>query len=190
MAYARANVLTPTCIIVLCVVTHTETLLLALLLTIIPLSSKFICSFLAGTIFRFSKNEIGLLFGLSSAHAAVVIAISLIGFQMELVSTPLFNATVILVLISCITSSVVTDFFGKRVVIADSELTEENQETADRVVVPYANPKTVQHLLDIAVNITYPNQKSLIYPLTVVQEDDETYRKTIIIYVDRVLAWW
>jgi len=157
----------------------TETLFYALLLTAIPLSSKLICSMISGKIFKFSLNEIGLLFGLSSAHAAVVIAIAMIGYHEGLIGTSIFNATVILVLISCITSSMVTEFFGKRVVLADAHLDVGKKDEIDRVIVPYANPNTVEQLLNIAVNITFPSQQALIYPLSVMQDDNEQYRKAI-----------
>lgn len=166
---------------------HKETLLLAAILTATALTGKLSVSFIAGKIFKFSNNEIGLLFGLSSAHAAVVIATALIGYNIGLISTYTLNATVILVLLSCISSSLVTEYFGKKVVIAEKNPNITTQDGNERIIVPYANPNTIDKLLGIATNIAYPDNNSIIYPLTVVQENDQQYKETISINRSKIM---
>ncbi len=162
------------------VITDSNTLLIAAILVVIALPTKLFPAFISGKIFNFSYNEIGVLFGLTSAHAAVVIATALIGYNIGIISIHILNATVLLILISCIFSSIVTERYGKKLVL-ESPLIDIDEDANERVIVPYANPETINKLLAIAVNFTYPNPNTIIYPLTIVQENNEQYRETILI---------
>ena len=162
------------------VINDPETLIIAGMLTTLALSTKLFSSYTAGRIFKISGNEIGVLFGLTSAHAAVVIATALIGFNLGIISVHILNATVLLILISCVSSTFVTEHFGKKLVLENPQ-TGIDEDNAERVIVPYANPNTVDELFNIAVNMTYPNPNNSIYPLTVVMENDDQYKHTIAI---------
>ena len=169
------------------VINSSETILLSLAITVPAIIAKWLAAWVSGRIFKFNSDEIGLLFGLSVSHAAVVIATALIGYNIGIISIAFLNATVILILLSCIVSSYATESYGKRIVISDKSLAiADDYETSDRVIVPYANPNTVDTLLDIAVATVYPNPNSIIYPLTVVQENDKQYRNTISINKKRI----
>ncbi|MCL2039017.1 MAG: cation:proton antiporter [Bacteroidetes bacterium] len=162
------------------VITDSDTLLIAAILVIIAIPTKLFPAFISGKIFKFSSSEIGVLFGLTSAHAAVVIATALIGYNIGIISLHILNATVLLILISCIVSSIVTEHFGRKLVL-ESPPIEIDEDANERVVVPYANPETVDKLLSIAVNFTYPNPNNVIHPLTIVQANNEQYKETILI---------
>ena len=162
------------------VISDIHTLTIGLTLVAISLSVNFSTSFMTGKIFKFSNNEIGVVFGLISAHAAVVIATALIGFNIGLISVHILNATVLLILVSCISSTFVTEHFGKKLVLENPRI-EIDEYNNERVIVPYANPNTIDELLAIAVNMTYPNPNNIIYPLTIVQENNKQYRETILI---------
>jgi len=170
------------------VINSSETIFISVVLAVSAITAKWLAAWVSGKIFKFTADEIGLLFGLSVSHAAVVIATALIGFNMGIISISFLNATVILILCSCVVSSYITEFYGRKVVIADKLTlsTVEEYEISDRVIVPYANPKTIEILLDIAVATVYPNTKSIIYPLTVVQENDKQYKNTISINKKRI----
>ena len=169
------------------VISSSETIFISTVITISAVVSKYLAAFFAGKIFKFSSAEIGLLFGLSVSHAAVVIATALIGYDIGIITISFLNATVVLILISCIVSSYVTEHYGKQVVIADQSLAiDDEYDTSDKVIVPYANPNTVEKLLDIAVATLHSNPKNIIYPLTVVMENDSQYRNTIHINKNRI----
>jgi Kef-type K+ transport system membrane component KefB len=162
------------------VISDTETLIIAGMLTVIALTAKLFASFVAGKIFRFSYNEIGLLFGLTSSHAAVVIATALIGYNIGIISVHILNATVFLILISCVSSTFVTENFGRKVVLDEPQI-EFDEDNNERIIVPYSNPNTIDGLLAIAVNMSYPNPNNIIYPLTIVMENNKQYKETIAI---------
>ena len=168
------------------VIYSSETIIISIILTIASVIAKLVSAYISGKILHFTKDEIGLLFGLSASQAAVVIATALIGYNMGIIHIDLLNAAVVLILVSCITSSYVSEYYGKKIVITEQALKEEQEEHYDKVIVPYANPNTVDKLLDIAVATVYPNPLSIIYPLTVVIESDEQYKQTITLNKNKI----
>jgi Kef-type K+ transport system membrane component KefB len=105
------------------VLENTNTLILAGILSMASISSKLFVSWLTGTIFKFAKDETGLLFGLTSSQAAVVVAIALIGYNTGLIPISLLNAAVILILASCIISPIVTMHYSRR--IAEKQIRQQ-----------------------------------------------------------------
>ena len=162
------------------VIKDSETLLIAAILIIIAIPTKLFPAFISGKIFKFSNSEIGVLFGLTSARAAVVIATALLGYNIGIISLHILNAAVLLILVSCTVSSIVTEYFGKKLVLENPIIAIDEDKT-ERVVVPYSNPNTIEELLSMAVHLTYPNPNNVIYPLTIIQENNEQYKETILI---------
>src|SRR5690554_7730508 len=54
---------------------------IAAVLTLAALLGKWLAAFLSQISFRFSKNQRNLIFGLSSAHAAATLAVSMVGHR-------------------------------------------------------------------------------------------------------------
>ncbi len=68
------------------VLTHGfEFLLLIIALIFIAVISKYSAAFITQKIFKYTKTERNLIFGLSTARAASAVAIILIGFKLKLV---------------------------------------------------------------------------------------------------------
>jgi Kef-type K+ transport system membrane component KefB len=63
----------------------TGALWVALALTVVALLGKWLASFLTGVIFKYTKAQRNLVFGLSSAHAAATLAITLVGFNLGII---------------------------------------------------------------------------------------------------------
>ncbi len=155
-----------------------KTIEVTVILTVTALVAKFIPAVITGKIFNFTKNEIILLFGLSSSHAAAVIAILIVGYDIGIVDNSTLNATVLLVLLTCIVSSLVTERTGKKIVLTANMKIGEQDDGTEHIVVPYANPNNINKLLDLAV-AGIEDRQSIIFPLTIVMENDKQYQKTI-----------
>jgi hypothetical protein len=155
-----------------------RTLIFSGIITISALSAKLFAAFISGKIFHYTNDEICLLFVLYASHAAVVIATALIGYNLGLINISVLNATVVLILISCIVSSYVTEFFGKKVVVASNNLISDDTNEFERIVVPYSNPNNIGKLLDIAV-VASQNIQNTIFPLSIISDDDENYRNIV-----------
>lgn len=128
--------------------------------------TKYLAAFISKLIFRTSKAEMNLLFGLSTSRAASAIAIILIGLNMGMVSESLLNNTVILILVTSISSSYITQSAGRKVLIAGNDTTSGKKKAVQKILVPVANPANMENLLDFASIIK--NDDGLpIYPLSV-----------------------
>ena len=80
-------------------------------------------------IFRYSKLQRQLIFGLSSSHAAATLAVILVGYRAKIIDDNILNGTIILILITCIVASFVTEKAAKQLVVqSDSEETNVTKQ--------------------------------------------------------------
>jgi Kef-type K+ transport system membrane component KefB len=154
-----------------------EALIIAGALTIMALSSKWLAAFFTQLTFKYSGTQRNVIFGLSSAHAAATIAVILIGYNMGIVDEHVLNGTVILILITCLVGSFVTENAGRRLAIQEAESKPDTPEQPERILVPVSNPDRIEALLDFAVMIKDTSASTPIYPLAVVQDNDEAKEK-------------
>jgi Na+:H+ antiporter len=148
-------------------------LILAASLLIVAIASKWIAAFFTQKMYHYTVIQRNLLFGLSSARAAATLAIVLVGFDMKIIGENTLNATVILILITCLVSSFITENAGRKLAITENELLPAKEEGAEKLVVPISNPDTIEQLIDFAVMLKEPRQNNPIYALTVVKDDEE-----------------
>lgn len=150
---------------------------IAAALTVMALSSKWLAALFTQLIFKYSPDQRKVIFGLSSAHAAATIAVILIGYNMGIVDKFVLNGTVILILITCLVSSFVTENAGRRMAIQEAEDKPEVPDQPERILVPVSNPDRLEALLDFAVMIKDRHAPTPIYPLAVVQDNAEAKEK-------------
>src|SRR5699024_2998368 len=150
-----------------------QALTVAGILVVVAFLGKWIAAYLTQKVFHYSKNQRNVLFGLTSAHAAATLAVILIGFQIGLVDEATLNGTIILILISCLVASFITENSGRKLVIeADAALPEIHNEK-ERILVPISNPKTIEHLIDFSLMLKDKKSSEAIYSLTIVKDNKE-----------------
>lgn len=156
-----------------------EALKIAGALTAMAISTKWIAAFLAQKFFGYSGTQRNVIFGLSSAHAAATIAVILIGYNMKIVDENVLNGTIVLILITCMVSSFVTASAGRRLAIQEAELDQVYATAEEHYLIPILHAEDMEELVDFAVLIQDPHRRSPIYPLAVVQDDDEAKEKIL-----------
>lgn len=143
------------------------------ILIALALSSKYIAAFLAQKIFRFSKDERNLMFGLSTARAASAIAVVVVGYNFGIISDMILNDTVLLILFTSLVSSVVTQRSGRKV----AETMKREKPVApglqERIMVSISNPETIERLIEFSILIKDPESEEPIYPITVVPDSEK-----------------
>ncbi len=92
---------------------------IALVMIATKLFGKWLSSWLAQKLFRFTDMERQLIFGLTHATAAGTLAIVTIGHQMQLFDAYILNGAVLMILILCTTSSFVTEHAAKELALQD-----------------------------------------------------------------------
>lgn len=152
-------------------------LIVAATLTVVAFTGKWLAAFVTQKVFRFSVVQRNVIFGLTSSHAAATLAVILIGYNIGLVNDSVLNGTVILILITCLVSSFITENSGRTLALQERELLPESEENKERILVPISNPSTIQQLMDFAIMLRDVKQRESIYALTVVQDDEEAAQK-------------
>jgi len=115
--------------------------------TVVAYVSKFVAAWITARIFKYSRAEFWTAFGLSHAQAAVTIPTLVIGLNIGLFSTELFNAAILMILFTSITSPLVVQRFAPA--LADHPTEEEPSPLFSRVLVPIANPQTQENLVTL-----------------------------------------
>ena len=104
------------------------TLTIAVVMIITKLIGKSLSSWIAQVVFRFSKHERQLVFALSHATAAGTLAIVTIAYQMGVLSSDVLNASVLMILVLCTTSSFITEHAAKELALQESAKLESDHE--------------------------------------------------------------
>ena len=104
------------------------TLTIASVMIITKLIGKSLSAWIAQFVFRFSKHERQLVFGLSHATAAGTLAIVTIAYQMGILSSDVLNASVLMILVLCTTASFISEHAAKELALQESAKLEADHE--------------------------------------------------------------
>lgn len=157
-----------------------QSLIVAAVLTIVALTGKWLAAWLTSVIFKYTKVQRKLILGLSSAHAAATLAVILVGFNLGIIDENILNGTIILILVTCMVASFITEAAGKQLVLQnDDEEPELKKEKIQRILVPISNPLTMERLIDFAITIKESKDQSPIVGLTIVDDDEKAQAKIL-----------
>jgi Kef-type K+ transport system membrane component KefB/nucleotide-binding universal stress UspA family protein len=145
-------------------------------LLIVALLTKYLAAYITQKVFGFNLKERNLIFGLTTARAASAIAIIIVGFNLGMVHETTMNATIILVLITSLISSFVTERSGKQLAV-QKEKKEIPAREEERILIPISNPSTIEKLISFAVIIKNDKSDQPIFPINIVEDDQEATEK-------------
>ncbi len=157
----------------------TTALIVATILVVVALLTKYLAAMITRFAFRLSRIEGNLIFGLSTAHAAATLAIILVGFDLGLLDETILNGTIIVILVSCLVSSFVTEAAGRNYVVQANSRIETDPEVIERIMIPVGNPESARNLFDFAMMIRNPHSKEPLYPLGVIEDGPDTREQLI-----------
>lgn len=156
-----------------------QALIVAVTLTVVAVVAKWLAAQLSGRFFKYSKEQRNLIFGLSSSHAAATLAVILVGYNLGIINDHVLNGTIVLILVTCVIASFVTEKAGKGVVLHMDNEPQPVVMNNQRVLVPIANPDTMEKLIDFSMVIKNPKDYSPILGLTVVKDDDQAQSRLL-----------
>ncbi|MFC3334021.1 cation:proton antiporter [Flavobacterium palustre] len=152
-------------------------LIVAGTLSVVALAGKWVAALITQYIFKYSTVQRQLIFGLSSAHAAATLAVILVGYKANILDENILNGTIILILITCVIASFVTEKAAKRIVIeSEDEKTDSvvaNRMNEEHILLPIANVKKIAKLLEFSVLIKDKKSPNPVSILSVVSNDEE-----------------
>lgn len=154
-------------------------LIIAGTLTIVAVTGKFLAATATSLVSKYSKNDRNLIFGLSNAHAAATLAIIMVGYEKEIIDENVLNGTIVLILITCIIASLVTENASRRIVMEghqDDEHMEQVEAKEERLLLPIANLNTMEPILDFATLIKSKKSPHPLHILSVVPDNKQAER--------------
>jgi Kef-type K+ transport system membrane component KefB/nucleotide-binding universal stress UspA family protein len=121
--------------------------LLAVGILMVAYLSKLMASFITARIYRYSKAEFWTMYGLSHAQAAVTIPTLLIGLNLDLFTPEIFNAAMVMILLTSISSPLIVQKVAPG--LGKMDIEEKEIPLFHRILVPIANPATQEYLLSL-----------------------------------------
>lgn len=154
-------------------------LTIAAVLTSFAIFSKWLAALFTQLIFKMTRAERQIIFGLSTAHAAATLAIIIVGYENNILGIEIVNGTVILILITCMTASFATESAGRKLLLEqdDDALLNAPQKRSQHLLVATNELKGNENLLDFSILITDKNVINPISVVNVVQNDAEAERQ-------------
>jgi nucleotide-binding universal stress UspA family protein len=151
-----------------------ETIKVAITMTIVATLAKFLAAYFTQKIFKFSRDERRLIFGLSNAQAAATLAAVLVGFQLGIFQESVLNGTIVMILITCTIASFVAQRGAQKIAVMEISENENREEEIDeRILIPVNRMETTEELLNLSITVKSKNNKSGMYALNVIDNSDE-----------------
>lgn len=152
-------------------------LIIAGVLTIVALFSKYIAAWITQVFFRYTKAQRGVIFGLSGAHAAATLAVILVGYQADILDDNILNGTIILILITCVVASLVTEKSGKVLAVeveSDVEaLLKSDPSSKEQILLSIDSVGNIERMLEMAILMKDATSPNPVTVLSVVSNDEE-----------------
>lgn len=150
-----------------------DSLLVAAVMVATALLGKWTASLMVAKSYRLSTNERRLMFGLSTSQAAATLAAAFVGHKIGLLNEDVLNGTILLILVTCIVSSIVTDRASRKLVVVNDNISATTSLGSKKTLLALANPSMVDKLMDLALLVRKENSKIPLSAITVVLDEDK-----------------
>ena len=148
---------------------HKEGIFVVLVIIVTATVTKWLGAWATQLALRMKRAERKMLFGLSNAHAAGALAMIMVGTRLEiapgtyLIGDDVVNGVVLMILVSCVISSLVTDRAARQIALSESLAPADGKQTNEKIMVALNNPDNVEQLIDTAIMMRNPkSQKEMI----------------------------
>ena len=154
---------------------------IVLLIAFFGTFGKAVAAYLSSLLFRLPKSAGNMMFGLTCAHAAGAIAMVMVGMRLEvapghyLVNNEMLNGVIIMILITCIISTLMTEHAAQEIVIANSQqpTADSRQQDDEKILLCVKYPEIAPQLLDMAIMMRNQKLNRGLVALNVVYDDDQ-----------------
>ena len=163
---------------------HIDSIKVASVMIVVALAGKWIASWLTQKIYKMRALERELMFGLSNAQAAATLAAVLVGYNIilpsgeRLLNEDVLNGTILLILVTCIVSSFITEHAAKRIAMSDMDVDgEKKEQEKERFLIPVANPETLEKLMSLALVLRDEKVKDNLVALSVINDNNDSVKQ-------------
>ena len=143
---------------------------------------KAVAAYVSSLLFRLSKADGHMMFGLTSAHAAGAIAMVMVGIRLEvapgeyLVGDDMLNGVIMMILFTCVISTMMTEHAAKKIIIQEkSHLQAETPKDDDeKILLCVKYPEIAPHLLYLSMFMRNQRLNRDLVALNVVYDDQNS----------------
>lgn len=159
---------------------HGDALKVAGVMIVMALLGKWIACWLTQKIYGMSALERQSMYGLSTAQAAATLAAVLVGYGIilpngeRLLNEDVLNGTVLLILVTCVVSSFITERAARRIAMDEAHLEEDRSREPEKILISVANPDTIEDLMNLSLVIRDPKMKDNLIALNVVNDSNNS----------------
>ena len=156
---------------------------------------KAVAAYVSSLLFRLPQRDGNMMFGLTSAHAAGAIAMVMVGMRLEvapgvfLVNDDMLNGVVMMILVTCVISTLMTDYASRQAILAQNRdsLSYPEMGTADdlgssspvddeKILLCVKYPEIAPQLLSLALLVRNQRLNRGVVALNVVYDDELSAR--------------
>ena len=160
-----------------------HTIYVIIIMVVMGTVGKMIAGYVAGFIFRLPITSAHMMFGLTSAHAAGSIAIVMVGMKLSigdgnyLVDADMLNGVVMMILFTCVISSLMTEFASQKIALKDNVIHEDEKVGDDeKILLPLKYQGSMNTLVSLAILMRNEALNRGIIGLNVVLDDDNVQK--------------
>lgn len=140
---------------------------------------KAAAAIIAQRFFRLPWSSGRMMFGLTSAHAAGAIAIVMVGMRLTnadgtpLVNDDMLNGVVIMILFTCIISSLETQNAADSIIVRDQEIPDQEipGDEEEKILIPVKYPEYANRLVSLAMMMRKEKSHTPLVGLSIVYDD-------------------
>ena len=150
-----------------------------LFMVLVGTVGKALAAYMASFHFRMPMKWGHMMCGLTSAHAAGAIAMVMVGMKTEvspgvqLVDDNMLNGVVIMILFTCIISTIITEHTAKQIVIDDKPQQATEDIDDEKILLPVKYPELAEGLVSVALMMRNEKLNRGLVALNVVYDDDK-----------------
>ncbi|MDR0414505.1 MAG: cation:proton antiporter [Prevotellaceae bacterium] len=159
-------------------------IVVAAVMTAVAIACKYTLAYLVQKTFQLKQVERTMIFGLCNAHAAATLAVVVVGRQVELFNDDVLNGTIVMILVTCIVSSFVTEKASRRIV-AQTKLGIGMGRKFGKMLIPVSNPDTTEQLVKLAIMMRSDNSREPLYAIYISNRQQASEQQWE--YGDRIL---
>ena len=150
---------------------------------------KAVAAYISSLIFRLAQRDGNMMFGMTSAHAAGAIAMVMVGMRLEvspgvyLVNSDMLNGVVMMILVTCIISTMMTEHASQQVVLTQSRdaisypgsvTTTNTPDDDEKILLCVKYQEIAPQLLSIALLMRNQRLNRGLVALNVVYDDEKS----------------
>lgn len=143
-------------------ISNWDTLWVSFNMIVVAIAVKWLAAWAAQKTYKMRSMERGMMFGLSTAHTAVALAVVMIGYEMvlpdgtRLLNESIMNGVILMILVTCALAPIITAGAAAKLkvdMLSRGEVEDEDANKTRRLktLIPVSNPITASSLVDVAL---------------------------------------